>query len=63
MAWSSENLIYRSLFDDTSEVHNQHSICRILYDRKVMGNEEVAETELLLEPLKEVQNLRLNRNV
>ncbi len=50
-------------FDDLSEIHDQHPVAQQPHDGKVVRNEQIAHAELALEPLQELQNDHLHRNV
>ena len=46
-----------------SQVHNRNTVGDMLYNQKVMRDEEIRDAQLILQILKHVQNLRLNRYV
>ena len=50
-------------FDDFAEIHHQHAIANQPHHGKVVGNEQIAHAEFLLQPLQELKNDHLNRNV
>ncbi len=45
------------------EVHDPDRVGDVLYNREVVGNEEVGQSVLFLQVLQEVDDLSLNRNV
>lgn len=58
-----EELSSRGYLDDSSEMHDGHTITGMLHDAKIVSNEEVGQLELLLEVHQEIQNLSLYRNI
>src|SRR5713226_9284925 len=48
---------------DLAEVHDRDAVGDVFHDREVVRDEEVGEVELALQPLEQVDDLRLNRNV
>src|SRR5260370_11569202 len=52
-----------SELDDLAQVHDRDAIRDVLHDRKVMGDEQVRQVELRLQPLEQVDDLRLDRDV
>lgn len=47
-------------FDNATKVHHCNSIADVLDDAEIVCNEEVGETELLLQVLQQIQHLRLH---
>jgi hypothetical protein len=58
-----EAVLGGSDLDDLAQVHDGDAIGEMLDDAEVMGDEQVGETELLLEILQEVDDLCLDRHV
>ena len=52
-----------SLLDYLTQIHHRNAIRYVLDHRKIMRDEQVRQIESLLELAKEVQNLRLDRNI
>ncbi len=50
-------------FDHAPEIHHQNAVAQIPHQRQIMGNEHVGQVELLSQPLKQCDDLRLNRNI
>jgi hypothetical protein len=48
---------------DLSEIHDGNTIRDMFHDRQIVSDEQIRETELLLQILQQVQNLRLDRHV
>ncbi|EGJ74926.1 putative peptide ABC transporter ATP-binding protein [Streptomyces sp. Tu6071] len=57
------DLLVRARLDDAAEVHDGDAVGDVADDREVVRDEDVGEVELLLEPLHEVDDLRLHRDV
>jgi len=53
----------RRHLDDPTEVHHCDAIGDVPHDSEVVRNEQVREVELLLQPLEEIDDLRLDRDV
>jgi hypothetical protein len=49
--------------DQLTELHHRHAVADVLYDGKIMGNEQIGESEALLQILQQVDDLRLDRHV
>ena len=50
-------------FNNLSEIHHGHSVCDMLNDADVMADEQVRQTQLLLEVKEEVDDLSLDRHI
>ena len=46
-----------------AQVHNTDPVGNMTYNRKVMGNEQISKSHLLLHVLQHIYDLRLNRNI
>src|SRR5438132_5871233 len=53
----------RSHFDDPAQIHHRHPMADMLDDGEVVGDKEIRKAMALLEVLKQIDNLRLHRNV
>src|SRR5262249_15120480 len=49
--------------NDLAEIHHRYARADVLDDREVVRNEDVGQAELLLQLLKQVDDLRLDRHV
>src|SRR5258708_5044946 len=58
-----EDLFSVGLFDYLAEIHHCDPVGDVLYYREIVRDEEIGETESLLELAKEVEDLSLDRNV
>src|SRR5689334_5805679 len=45
------------------EVHHEHTVGNVSNDSEVVGDEEICQAELVLEILKQVEDLRLHRDI
>ena len=63
--WSGSRLSSRELghLDDPAEVHHRDPVADVADDRQVVGDEQVGQPELALEPLEQVDDLGLDRHV
>ena len=63
--WSGARLSSRrrGQLDDPAEVHHRDPVADVADDGQVVGDEEVGQPELALEPLEQVDDLRLDRDV
>src|SRR5690606_6614860 len=59
----AEHLGGRSLFDDASVAHHRNGVAHVLDNAEVMGDEQVAEPEVVLQVSEQVEYLRLHRDV
>ena len=50
-------------FHDFSQVHDRHTVADVLDHTERMGNEEIGEAKLILKIFKQIDHLRLDRNV
>src|SRR5215469_479716 len=50
-------------FHDLAQIHHCHALGDVAYHAEVMGNEEVGEAKLALEPLHQVDDLRADGDV
>ena len=53
----------RAAFDDLAEIEDVEAVDDLADDGKVVGDEEVGEPVLFLQPLEQVEDLRLHRDV
>ena len=53
----------RRQLDDPAEVHHRDPVADVADDRQVVGDEQVRQPEPALEPLEQVDDLRLDRDV
>jgi len=60
---SRVHVVGRTDLDDLAEVHDGDTVAHPLDHRKVVGDEEVREEELLLKILEQVEDLGLDRDV
>jgi hypothetical protein len=49
--------------DDPTQVHDGDAVADVLDGRQVVGDEQVGQVELVLQPLHQVEHLRLDRDV
>ena len=63
MAGRGEHVVRRCRLDDAAEVHHGHPVGDVLDDAEVVGDDEVGEVELALQPLEQVDDLRLDGDV
>ena len=54
------HLLSRTLFDDSSVLHDDDAVAEILRKRKVMTNEQVRSVRLARHIAQQLDNLRLN---
>ncbi|MNN15255.1 hypothetical protein D3C81_1283570 [compost metagenome] len=45
MPWLCEEAICRSLFDNSAGIHDDHSVCDLGCNTKIMGNEQDRHAE------------------
>ena len=57
------DLLPRPDLDDLAEVHNGHTVGDMTHDGEIVCDEQIRESELLLQLLQEVHDLRLDRDV
>src|SRR4029077_2763923 len=53
----------RSNLDDFAEIHHRHPVAYVLDDREVLTNEDLGKAVFLLQVLKQIDDLRLDRHV
>ena len=58
-----EHCIARPVLDRPAKIHHDHLVGDVPDHREVVRDEEIGEPELLLQLQKEVQDLRLDRDV
>src|SRR5256885_2454919 len=63
MLWHGNQSFCVGAFDNFSQVHHQDSLRDVFHHREIVRNKEVSDATLLLQILKEVDDLRLHRNV
>ena len=56
-------LVGRPDLDQLAEVHHRHHVAHVAHDRQVVGDEQVAEAELLLQVLEQVDHAGLDADV
>ena len=56
-------LFCRGILHNMPEIHDGNFIADIAYHMKVMGNKEVAETELGLQIFEQIDDLGLDRDI
>src|SRR5215469_13989140 len=49
--------------NDRAKIHHRHAIADVLDDGKVVGNENISQTELLLQVFQQIDDLRLNGDI
>src|SRR4051812_28236320 len=50
-------------FDDPAAIHHGDPVRHVIDDGQIVGNEQVSETELLLQVLEQIEDLCLDRDV
>ncbi len=60
MLWIREQLFGLDRLNDLPQGHDRHPAADVLDHREVMGNEQVSQTEFLLQVLEEIYHLRLD---
>ena len=63
MPWTCEEGFGRREFDDATDIHHGEPIGDVLDDAEIVRDEEIADTEILLQILQQVEDLRLDRDV
>ena len=58
-----EELLGRRRLDDLAGIHHQHAVAALGDHREIVGDEEDRQAELAPQPLEELQDLRLQRDV
>jgi hypothetical protein len=48
---------------DLPEIHHGDAVADVSHDREIVGDEQIAEPELLLQVHQQIEDLRLNRHV
>ena len=56
-------LIAVGKFHHSAKVHNADTVGNMLNNGQIMGNEQISQIHALLQILKHIDNLRLNRNI
>jgi hypothetical protein len=49
--------------DDAPEIHHGDAVADVLHRRQVVRDEQVGQVQLVLQPLQQVEHLRLDRHV
>src|SRR3984893_13486377 len=63
MQWIVEQLVAIRLLDNAAEIHYGDTLAEMPHDRKIVGDEQIGEVEALSQILKQVDDLRLDRDV
>src|SRR5580704_18140306 len=63
MEWMLEDLDSGTRFNDFAQIHHQHSIAQKLYHRQIVRDEKVAHSQFLLQPLQQLKDDDLYRDV
>ena len=63
MAWVGIDFVTVRNFDDLAEIHNRNTLADVFDHAQVVRDEEIGQVQLLLQILKQVDYLRLDRNV
>ena len=58
-----EQLIRCSTLHQTPLTHHQHVVGNLLHHRKIMGDEQIAQSHLRLQLIQKAQDLRLHQHV
>ena len=58
-----EHFHRRAGFHDLAEIHHQHAVAQQPHHGEIVRDEQIAHAELFLEPLQELKDDHLNRNV
>jgi hypothetical protein len=51
VSWQPEYVLDRTAFNDSSQIHDENARRHDLYDREIVGNQQVAKIEALLQIL------------
>ena len=49
--------------NDTPEIHHRYPMAHVLHDLKIMGDEQIAQSQLFLQVPEQVHDLSLNRDI
>ena len=63
MGWPFVDLVRIALLDDLSEIHDSNPVADMADDRQIVGNEEIGDTQLLLQISEQVDHLGLGRDI
>jgi hypothetical protein len=63
MVGAFENCFGGPVFDDLAEVHHRDAVGDVAHHRQVVGDEHVADLQLLLQLVEQVEHLGLDRQV
>ena len=58
-----ENFLGVARLDDSAQVHDGHAVGHMPHHGQVMGNEDVGDSEFLLEVIEQVEDLRLDGKI
>lgn len=58
-----KQLIGRRFFKELSKIHDRNIVRKVVYYRKVVRDEEIRESKLILQILHQIEDLRLNGDV
>ena len=58
-----KDFVGRTFFDQLSKIHHRNIIGNMLYNRHIVRDEHISQSPLLLQILKQIQNLSLNRHI
>ena len=57
-----ERLVIRE-FNQSTEIHDANNVGHVVYDCKIVTDEQVGQAKFILQIFHQVENLRLNRDV
>ncbi len=63
MPWRGKQFGRRRDLDESAEIHHRDPVRDVLYDRKVVRDEQQAQAEPGFQRLEQVENLRLHGHV
>src|SRR2546421_12823571 len=63
MFWRGDQSFGVCFFDDLPQIHHENPAADMLYDGKVVRDEQVRQAALLLQVPKQIDDLRLNGNI
>lgn len=63
MVRRATNLTSLARFDDTAQIHHEHTPAKMFDDGQVVRNKKVGQSALALEVLQEIDHLRLDAHV
>ena len=63
MGGTLEDLAGRAMLDEAAHIHDRHFVADMANHGEIMGDDEIGEAELALQPRHQVQDLALDRDV